>query len=161
MWKSIRLNIVLSSHIIYSIVSMENIVLLHILIMSWRQELFIRWLRIPISICSTSRQNGVPLTKSITKPNVFMPTIGKIFVANHISSPPIIPMKCVLIGKEGHLLVNMKMGVWDRLLVERHMDGKSRCFIHWFIKLCLALIHYVKKLILNAHFIIVMTNEES
>ena len=113
----------------FIIVTMENFVPLHIRFLILELGLFIQWQKMLTSIFSTTRLNGVPITKNTTRHFVIMLIIGKILEEIHCYST-MIKMKCVLIGRLVPLLLNMKRDVIIRLHAKSPMDGKKKNIIH-------------------------------
>jgi hypothetical protein len=79
------------------------------------------------STCSTSRLSGVPLTRSITRLSVSMPTIGRTLGENliYLTTSTI---SFALTGRQVPSLANMKRDAYYSLPVLGAMAGRSRNF---------------------------------
>ena len=93
----------------------------------------IKWRRTVTSTCSTSRQSGVPSIRSITKPSVFMRTIGKILEEN-LTSTNINATRYAITGSQEHSSPSISKGARTKRAVPTLMDGRSKSTTHYFTR---------------------------
>ena len=120
----------IARNILKTCLSVSMVIIAHLLIVqrSWKPDLFIRWPKTQISTCSTSKLNGVPLTRNTIRLSACTPTIGKISDASRIFSS-IRRTQSVKTGSQELSLPNITRDVLSKRAVWIVTVGRSKNII--------------------------------